>query len=154
MPLWLVVLVVGLLVIGTLAVLAPTGLNDWFNAHRWVLPALSFLAVAVIVILVGGFSSELRHDQIVACESGNPEKVGDVENLEHDRALYRSLRTEAREAGKPNAVAAYTLAIEQKSEAIGSRVSARTEFTEHPGAKPTLAVIKDCAAAYSSGATP
>jgi hypothetical protein len=155
MPLWALVLVLGLIAIAGLAVLAPTGVNDWLNEHRWVLPALSFLAVAVIALLVGGFSTALREDQVSACERRNPEVVGEVENLEHDRAFFRTLREVVGARAKPPArevlITAMTHEIERKSEAIGSKVAARARFSEHPGAEATSAVIVNCAAQYHEG---
>ncbi len=151
MPTWLLVLILGTLLILGLAVLAPTSVNDWFNSHRWVLPAFSFLAVIVIALLVGGFSTALRDDQVGSCERRNPEVVGEVENLEHDRALYRKLRGGARSHGEEGKVAAFTIAIEQKSEAIGSKVAARARYSEHPGARATRSVIVDCEAQYHTG---
>lgn len=154
MPLWLLVLIIGLLLIATLAVLTPTGVNDWLNEHRWVLPAISCLLVIVSALLVGGFGSALREDQVAACERRNPEVVGEVENLEHDRATFRKLRSAAHARAVPPirefVVGALTTSIQQKSEAIGSKVSSRSRFSEHPGAKPTVAVIVDCAAQYRS----
>jgi hypothetical protein len=151
MPLWLIVLIVGLLVIGGGAVLAPTGLNEWLNDHRWVLPAVSLLLVVVISLVVGGFSGTIHDAQIGACERRNPEVTSEVENLEHDRTFLRAFRNLAKAVLPPASseydgiVTATTLAIERKSEAIGEKVAGRAQFAVHPGS-----VVIDCAAAYPS----
>lgn len=150
-PFWLIVLIVGLLAITAGAVLAPTGVNDWFNDHRWVLPAVSFLMVVVISLIVGGYSSQNHEDSVAACERRNPEVVAEVKNLENDRRFLRAIRGLLKDVPLPPEqanplISKSTLAIEGKSEAIGEKIAGRAQYAVEPGS-----VVIDCDAAYSGG---
>lgn len=134
-----------------------TGADKFFSTHPWVLPFIAFALVLVVLVEVQGFSGSIHRQAIEGCERRNPEVVSEVKNLESDRASLRNNRNLLKALNPKGAplpvpvvhyIAGETKAIEGKSEAIGEKVTARAQFSEHPGGDPRAAVVVDCHAAY------
>lgn len=141
--------IAGMLGIGVVLVMAPAGLDAYFNRHPWLLPAVAFLLMLVVVVEVRGYSNRLHDDQAAACERGNAAAVAELANLRNDR---RNLRADRRLVStlvapgpvRDNFLADKTLAISRKSEAIGGKIASRAQYAIRDGS-----VVIDCDAAYS-----
>lgn len=140
----------GLLVILFLVLLVfgPSRVDRFFNEHQWAGPLIVLVVTLAVVFQVQGFAGSLHESQVEACQRSNPEKAGELRNLENDAADIETDIAFALDQAPPSGERAHYVAtkerhLRRKHKAIASKVEARAKYAVEPGS-----VVIDCHEAY------
>lgn len=164
----LAIFLFGLGLIAAAVFFIPKRINDFFNDHRWLLPAVAFLLMVGVVVEAQRLVSTINDDEVSSCERANDARVASIEEKEDDiryslepalKLWEGAVEAQGIDPETPPAVVRlfndFLLKLRRgiltKERGIESAIEAQADVAIHPRAKrPPERAIVDCSRAFGN----